>query len=154
MQTSSCSYFCAVLSSITAVWNRMYASSHSHSSAIHYSTLATDRHFLPLPQCIEHHITTVSHNCYSSSHISAVQFCKYLCHKLYFVLFFFSGIRRLWCNKALNCLCISPQSCVAILFARKVLANRGATILSIQCLTLNFNTRSPAYRFHCIQVSF
>lgn len=85
MQTGSCSHVLAVLSSITAVWKRMHASSHSHSSAIHYSTLAMDRHFLPHPQWIEHHITTVNHNSYT--HFCSASLWVFTSHRLYFVCF-------------------------------------------------------------------
>lgn len=123
------------LPSITPRWQQTDTSSHSHS-ALNITLLQSAT------------TAIAAHTYLPCSFVSIYVINCTLC------FFFFSGIRRLWCNKALNCLCISPQSCVAILFARKVLANRGATILSIQCLTLNFNTRSPAYRFHRIQVSF
>lgn len=79
--------FFAVLSSITAVWKRMYASSHSHSSAIHYSTLAMGRHFLPHPQWTEHHITTVDYNSYRLAHFSCAVSWAFMSQTLLWTLF-------------------------------------------------------------------
>lgn len=105
--------FFAVLSSITAVWKRMYASSHSHSSAIHYSTLAMGRHFLPHPQWTEHHITTVDYNSYRLAHFSCAVSWAFMSQTLLWTLFKRLVMQqRTLVYMALNCLCISLQSCV------------------------------------------
>lgn len=104
--------FCCTLIHYSCL-KRMYASSHSHSSAIHYSTLAMGRHFLPHPQWTEHHITTVDYNSYRLAHFSCAVSWAFMSQTLLWTLFMRLVMQqRTLVYMALNCLCISLQSCV------------------------------------------
>lgn len=131
MPTASFSYV-FVVSSITAVWSRMCASSHSYNAAIHYSALTNGQTLPPTPT--EEWTSHFSHSgdaqpCCASLIIYVITFTLCSFHVLVmqcFVVIF----------KAINRWHISPHSCAATVLW-KVLTNKNANTvywaLGIMC---------------------
>lgn len=114
----------SVVSSITAVWSRMCASSHSYNSAIHYSALTNGQTLLPTPT--EEGTSHFNHNGDAQPCCARLIIYVITCTLCSFHVLVMQGFVLIF--KATNRWHISPHSCAATVLW-KVLTNKNANTL-------------------------